>query len=366
MKGTGPIQGNVTPGYNNQLAHTLQSRLRHARESVTHREPSQATSLDSRESAAWIELPSSRHAHTRTHTPSPPAMRLQARSCSAAARCGGRQQTLAVGRSSTRLHRCRPFSAPGGRGRAIPARSSSEAAVQESAPAAGGKSVPSSSAWELDFCSRPLLDERGKKVWELLICDAERSFEYSQYFPNSKINSAEVGGAAGGPLARRGPSRWPRRPSPSQHAPAHPTPSPHELHPPLSLPAPAAAQSDGGGAVPAGRCAPREGEGLPQTPHPHPHPHPTPLPAPSYPASEPAAPLPRPARPAVAPRGTGWLAEPATPTGHATPPRPHACPAPLCPSCRCASSAARCRTSSPRPSATWASSPCPAAAASAS
>jgi hypothetical protein len=37
-----------------------------------------------------------------------------------------------------------------------------------------------------------LLDERGKKVWELLICDPERNFEYSEYFPNSKINSAEV------------------------------------------------------------------------------------------------------------------------------------------------------------------------------
>lgn len=46
--------------------------------------------------------------------------------------------------------------------------------------------------WEVDFCSRPLLDERGKKVWELLICDPERNFEYAQYFPNSRINSAEV------------------------------------------------------------------------------------------------------------------------------------------------------------------------------
>lgn len=48
--------------------------------------------------------------------------------------------------------------------------------------------------WELDFSSRPILDERGKKVWELLICDPQRSFEYAQYFPNNKINSGEVGG----------------------------------------------------------------------------------------------------------------------------------------------------------------------------
>lgn len=52
--------------------------------------------------------------------------------------------------------------------------------------------VPTSPEWQLDFCSRPILDERGKKVWELLICDASRSFEYSQYFPNNKINSTEL------------------------------------------------------------------------------------------------------------------------------------------------------------------------------
>ncbi len=54
------------------------------------------------------------------------------------------------------------------------------------------KSISTSSVWEIDFCSRPLLDERGKKVWELLICDPERNFEYAEFFPNSKINSAEV------------------------------------------------------------------------------------------------------------------------------------------------------------------------------
>lgn len=54
------------------------------------------------------------------------------------------------------------------------------------------KGVPTSSVWELDFCSRPIVDERGKKVWELLICDPDRSFEYSQFFPNNKINSTEV------------------------------------------------------------------------------------------------------------------------------------------------------------------------------
>jgi len=54
------------------------------------------------------------------------------------------------------------------------------------------KGAPTSTEWELDFCSRPLVDERGKKIWELLICDPERNFEYAQYFPNNKINSSEL------------------------------------------------------------------------------------------------------------------------------------------------------------------------------
>ena len=54
------------------------------------------------------------------------------------------------------------------------------------------KGLPQSQVWELDFCSRPLLDERGKKRWELLICTPDREFEYSAYFPNNKINSTQV------------------------------------------------------------------------------------------------------------------------------------------------------------------------------
>eukprot|EP00210_Caulerpa_lentillifera_P002491 g2388.t1 len=53
-------------------------------------------------------------------------------------------------------------------------------------------SIPQSKEWELDFCSRPLLDERKKKVWELLICDPNNTFRYSQYFPNNKVNSTEL------------------------------------------------------------------------------------------------------------------------------------------------------------------------------
>ena len=64
------------------------------------------------------------------------------------------------------------------------------------APATSTSAVPASSVWELDFCSRPLLDERGKKVWELLVTDPDRTFEHAQYFPNSKINSVEVRAAS--------------------------------------------------------------------------------------------------------------------------------------------------------------------------
>lgn len=78
----------------------------------------------------------------------------------------------------------------------MPASPSSAAAensqVAAAAAASTASAVPNSDIIELDFCSRPLLDERGKKVWELLVCSPDRSFVYSQYFPNNKINSAEL------------------------------------------------------------------------------------------------------------------------------------------------------------------------------
>lgn len=53
-------------------------------------------------------------------------------------------------------------------------------------------SVPTFSTWEIDFSSRPILDARGKKRWELLICSPDRSWVYSKWFPNNKINSTQV------------------------------------------------------------------------------------------------------------------------------------------------------------------------------
>ena len=55
----------------------------------------------------------------------------------------------------------------------------------------------SNTVWELDFYSRPVLDEEGKKLWELLICessdDISRSpdtlFKYAQYCSSKTVNS---------------------------------------------------------------------------------------------------------------------------------------------------------------------------------
>lgn len=51
--------------------------------------------------------------------------------------------------------------------------------------------------WELDFYSRPILDERQKKLWEVLICESsaevdrapETLFRFAQYCPNTTVNS---------------------------------------------------------------------------------------------------------------------------------------------------------------------------------
>lgn len=45
------------------------------------------------------------------------------------------------------------------------------------------------SEWEMDFCSRPILDIRGKKIWELVVCDTTLSLQFTKYFPNNVINS---------------------------------------------------------------------------------------------------------------------------------------------------------------------------------
>ena len=61
----------------------------------------------------------------------------------------------------------------------------------------------SNTVWELDFYSRPVLDENGKKLWEVLICESPNSikkspetlFKYSEYCSNTSVNSLWLKGA---------------------------------------------------------------------------------------------------------------------------------------------------------------------------
>lgn len=54
-----------------------------------------------------------------------------------------------------------------------------------------------SAIWELDFYSRPLLDDRQKKLWEVAICESpqdtrqspEELFRYARYCSNQEVNS---------------------------------------------------------------------------------------------------------------------------------------------------------------------------------
>jgi hypothetical protein len=54
--------------------------------------------------------------------------------------------------------------------------------------------------WELDFYSRPVLDENQKKLWEVLICEsptdlaaqADQLFRYSEFLANSEVNSLRL------------------------------------------------------------------------------------------------------------------------------------------------------------------------------
>ena len=42
---------------------------------------------------------------------------------------------------------------------------------------------------ELDFYSRPILDEKEKKLWEVLICDSHRNLEYAKFCHGSEANA---------------------------------------------------------------------------------------------------------------------------------------------------------------------------------
>lgn len=54
--------------------------------------------------------------------------------------------------------------------------------------------------WELDYYSRPIVDENGKKLWEVLICESANSidvepeslFRFAEYCSSAEINSARL------------------------------------------------------------------------------------------------------------------------------------------------------------------------------
>lgn len=58
--------------------------------------------------------------------------------------------------------------------------------------------------WQADFYRRPLKDEQGQVLWELLFCDATRSFRYDAFCPQSEANASwlvsQLRQAAGGNL----------------------------------------------------------------------------------------------------------------------------------------------------------------------
>lgn len=46
--------------------------------------------------------------------------------------------------------------------------------------------------WELDFYSRPVVGVDGKKLWELILTDAEGAFQHVEAIPNAMVNSREL------------------------------------------------------------------------------------------------------------------------------------------------------------------------------
>jgi hypothetical protein len=54
--------------------------------------------------------------------------------------------------------------------------------------------------WEIDFYSRPILDEDGKKVWEVLVCESPVGvkaqpadlFRYAEYCSSAEVNSVKL------------------------------------------------------------------------------------------------------------------------------------------------------------------------------
>ncbi|BAZ41551.1 hypothetical protein NIES4101_75170 [Calothrix sp. NIES-4101] len=70
------------------------------------------------------------------------------------------------------------------------------------------------SIWELDFYSRPILDENQKKVWEVVICESpsdvstnpDSLFRFTKYCPSTEVNSVWLRTAIEEAIAKVGES----------------------------------------------------------------------------------------------------------------------------------------------------------------
>lgn len=68
------------------------------------------------------------------------------------------------------------------------------------------------SIWEIDFYSRPIVDENNKKLWEVLVCESASNidteldslFRYSEYCSSSQVNSAWLKTALESAIAQAG------------------------------------------------------------------------------------------------------------------------------------------------------------------
>jgi len=66
--------------------------------------------------------------------------------------------------------------------------------------------------WELDFYSRPIVDEQKKKIWEVLICEtpldvrdsSESMFRYAKFCSNQQVNSVWLRSAIEEAMAKSG------------------------------------------------------------------------------------------------------------------------------------------------------------------
>jgi len=54
------------------------------------------------------------------------------------------------------------------------------------------RAPPMSNIWELDLYTRPVTNDQGKKLWELLVCDANGVMRHVEPLPSSLINSREL------------------------------------------------------------------------------------------------------------------------------------------------------------------------------